>query len=130
MADAYGNVMTGPGGITQKAEVKPVEILYSTHRLLQKGGTLASGNGVIAGGTAMGRIAASGKYAPYADGNTDGTQTCVGFLRQTVDTTGGDKQGNLVFGGVLKNDALTGVDAAAITDLNARVDADRNIFTF
>lgn len=130
MADAYGNVMTGPSGITTQAEVKPVEILYSTHRLVQKGGTFAADNGVIVGGTAVGLITASGKYAPYDGAAADGTETCRGFLRQSVDTDGRDMQGNIVFGGVLKNDALTGVDAAAITDLNARVDDTRNIFSF
>lgn len=134
MADAYGNVIKAPSGITQKAEVKPVEILFSTHGLVQKGATLEPGNGLIEGGTLLGVVTASGRYAPYASGALDGTQTPVGFLRQSVET-GADAgaevvQGNIVLRGNLKNDALTGVDAGAITALNARVDADRNLFAF
>jgi len=134
MADQYGDVVKAPSGITQKAEVLPVEILFSTEGLLKKGGTLAPGNGVLTGGTLMGVITASGLYAPYASGNLDGTETPVGFLYQSVDT-GADAnaevhQGNIILRGNLKNDALTGVDAGAITALNARVDTARNLFAF
>lgn len=132
MADAYGNVMTGPSGITQVAEVKPVEILFSTTRLIQKGVTMEPNRGVVVGGTVLARLTASGRYVPYAPGAaTDGSATAVGVLRQSVDTDGAlPKQGNIVLGGVLKADALIGLDAGAVTALNGRTDTARNMFTF
>lgn len=37
-------------------------------------------NGVIPSGIALGKITASGLYAPYRDANVDGTQVCTGLL--------------------------------------------------
>ena len=49
-----------------------------------------------------------------------------GVLRRGVDTgsdtAGKVYQGNIVISGILKNALLVGMDAAAIADLNARVD--------
>lgn len=37
-------------------------------------------NGFILNGIVLGKITATGKYAPYLAGNSDGTQTAVGIL--------------------------------------------------
>jgi hypothetical protein len=95
------------------------------------GGTIVAGAGDLASGTVMGRITASGKYTAYADGAGDGSQEAVAILRSHVDASGSvDKIGELVFAGVLKNDQLVGLDAAAIADLGGRQDTVRNEFTF
>lgn len=90
----------------------------------------ASVAGVVASGTVMGRITADGKYAPYNNANMDGTEVAVGVLRSMVDATSEDRPGELVLSGVLKDDQLTGLDAAAITDLGGRQDTVRNVFQF
>lgn len=45
--------------------------------------------GIIPSGVVLGKITATGRYAPYIDGNSDGTQTAVGHLLTTVDLTNG-----------------------------------------
>jgi hypothetical protein len=45
--------------------------------------------GVVPSGVVLGKITASGLYAPYASGNVDGSQTPLGHLMVTVDFTGG-----------------------------------------
>lgn len=122
----------GLPSLTEEAVQTDKEIFagYSPPPRLE-GVTLAAGNGVLASGTVLGRITASEKYAPYNDLNADGTETAVCILRAMVDTTGADdKSGEGVFSGVLKNDQLVGLDAAAIADLGGRQDTVRNIFQF
>lgn len=131
--DEHGNVLVTPG-FEQRDEKKPEEILASYARFTQKGVTLLGGQGILPAGTALGRITASKKYALYDNGNDDGTEDCAGFLRQQTDTgteaAPKDVLGNIVISGVLKNSKLSGEDANAITDLNARVDTARDWFIF
>lgn len=50
-------------------------------------------------GTVLGKITASGKYAPYDDGNTDGSEVAAGVLYGEVVNSGGsaaDKTGVIV----------------------------------
>lgn len=49
--------------------------------------TIASGAGVLAPGTVLGRITASGKFAAHAPGAADGTQTAAALLWGAVDAT-------------------------------------------
>jgi hypothetical protein len=79
----------------------------------------------------MGKETATKKYHAYNDGNSPaGIGVARGVLRQAVDTTDGERQGNLVVSGILKNDQIVGEDANAIADLNARVDSENNLFIF
>jgi len=129
MADAIGNVVKVPG-TSGASEVKPAEILYSYAKFTQKGVTLASGQGLLAGGTLLGRVTATKKYVAYADGASDGSEVCKGVLRQPVDTSNGDAAGNIVISGILRRSKLVGLNAAAVADLNGREDADNDIFSF
>lgn len=89
----------------------------------------------IARGTILGQVAASGKFAPYASGNSDGTQTprAIAMYDMVVDANGkiafgtgtlpiGD-QGQLYanapvyYKGVFNVSDLNGLDAAAVTAL-------------
>lgn len=52
--------------------------------------TIASGNGKLFAGTVLGKITASGKYKPYDNDATDGTQTAAAILVYDVDATSAD----------------------------------------
>jgi hypothetical protein len=129
MADAFGNVVKVPG-TGGASEVKPAEILYSYAKFTQKGVTLAGGQGLLAGGTLLGRATATKKYKAYSNAASDGTEVCRGVLRQPVDTSKGDAVGNIVVSGILKRSKLVGLDANAVTDLDAREDTVNDIFSF
>lgn len=90
----------------------------------------ASGTVVYQRGTVMGEVTASpGQYAPYASGNSDGSQNPAGLLAYTctVDASGnisglGEfyqtlKNTPLFMGGIFRTQDLTGLDANAVTKL-------------
>jgi hypothetical protein len=134
MADAYGNPLDPPG-TSQVAEVKPGDILASYARFTQKGVTLKGGQGVLAAGTVLGRETATKKYLAYDDANSPaGIGVAKGVLRENVDTgpSGApkDKLGNIIMSGIVKYSKLVGYDANAGTDLNGRVDTDRDWLIF
>jgi hypothetical protein len=132
---AEGNVLRPPG-YSQYDLFRPREIMASTARFTQKGVTIGAGQGVIYAGHCMGRRTANKKYYKYNNNNADGTDTAKGILRESADTgtaaagNSRDLLGNIVMSGILKNSMLSGVDSNAITDLNARVDSDRDWFIF
>lgn len=76
----------------------------------------------------------SGKYKPYNDSNTDGSQTCVGFLEQTtqVDDAGNGSEIVIMRGGLLLEAMLIGLDANGKADLGAKsfVEHGVNILSF
>ena len=88
-------------------------------------------NGYLLSGIVLGRITATGLYAPYVDANSDGTQTAVGILFSSVkvpnlsDLTKDVGAAMLVHGFVAQSklpiaNAATGggyIDAAGIVDL-------------
>lgn len=51
---------------------------------------IASGSGVVLAGTVLGKVTASGKYKPYDDDASDGTQTATAILAYDVDATSAD----------------------------------------
>jgi hypothetical protein len=86
--------------------------------------TVKSGSSVLVGGTVMGKFSGGGsahlKYGPYANGNSDGTETAVGILYYRVDPTSGDVLGSLMVRGDVRSGSLVGFDANAATDLAGR----------
>jgi len=112
------------------------ELLYSTARFTQKGVTLASGQGILLLGTVLGRVTETKKWKVYDNTADDGTEVARGILRQTVDTSttdavaAGGIQANIVISGIVKNSLVSGADADAVTDLNARQDTVLDTFTF
>lgn len=136
-----GNVNPAPAGSFVSAIgsyaanfTTDVEIMYSMQGYTQKGCTLKAGQGVLPAGTILGRITASKLWVLYSNAASDGSEVARGFLRTQVDTgtdvNGNRYLGNVVILGILKNSALSGVDSAAIADLNARVDTVMDTFTF
>lgn len=89
---------------------------------------VASGAGVLAAGTILAKVTASGKYVPAAATGSDGTQTAVAVLLRGVDATSADvpvaaitrdaevKGPVLVYGTTLNDDTKKG---AARTQLAA-----------
>lgn len=121
-----------PGFVSPTGTYTDPEILYSTVGFTQKGVTVAGGQGVLAAGTVIGMKTADKKYYAYNNGNGDGTEVARGVLRRPVDTgaAGDDQVSNIVIAGILKYDQLTGLDAAALTDLGMVVDMARNTAKF
>ncbi len=52
--------------------------------------TVATGQGVLARGTVLGKITTGGKYAKSASGSSDGSQTPDCILTEDVDATSAD----------------------------------------
>ncbi|WAH35041.1 head decoration protein [Alicyclobacillus dauci] len=107
-----------PGYGTQYTQQFP-EVLASTalQAKMPGGVLLASGNGVLAKGTVLGKVTATGKYVPYKSTNTDGSQTAVCILDNDQDTTNGDVGASAWIAGIFTSSALTGYDANAGTQL-------------
>jgi len=111
------NGTPGPGATTTQSFL---EVLASTdlQAKLPGGVLLASGHGVVAKGTVLGKVTATGKFIPYLSTNTDGSQTAVCILDNDTDTTNSDAGASAWFSGVFNSAALTGLDAGAKTSLS------------
>lgn len=94
-------------------------------------------SGSIAQGEVCGIVSATGKIAPYANGNNDGTETArmIAMYDLTADNShvslgtsllSGEQATNAPFyiGGYFNCDELTGLDANAVTDLGRLVEGD------
>jgi len=80
--------------------------------------TVTQAGTALVSGTVMGKVTASGKYKPYNNGASDGTEVAAGVLYTHCAAATGDRKAVLhvrnaeVFGA-----ALTGSDAPGIADL-------------
>lgn len=84
--------------------------------------TIAASSPAMVPGTLVGKITASGKYAPYNNANNDGTETCVGVLYRGVPDSASDQKAVIVTRlAEVQRSELTGWDAAAEVELNARM---------
>lgn len=84
--------------------------------------TTTFADGVVPSGVVLGRITASGLFAPYAPAATDGTETAVGHLLNTLTgvEAGTRTSTGVYYVGRVYRDLLpasSGIDAAAETDL-------------
>ena len=77
---------------------------------------IAAGSGVIVKHTVLGKISASGKYAPYDNGASDGTETARVILGHDVDATTEDIKSWAWRTGQFNQAALVGLDDAAKED--------------
>ncbi|HEV7293091.1 MAG TPA: head decoration protein [Devosia sp.] len=57
---------------------------------------IASGIGVVQSGTVVGKITASGKYAPVTAAATDGSEDAAGVVLFGVDATSADKSAVII----------------------------------
>ena len=83
---------------------------------------IATGAGVVVRGTVLGLITASGKYAPVDSSKSDGSQSPVAVLSETVDATSADAVSAGYFTGEFNSRALVfgGTDTAATHTAAAR----------
>jgi hypothetical protein len=120
-------------GFTKGNDATDPELMYSMQGYTQKGVTIAAGQGILPIGTVLGRKTSDKKYYVYNNGAATGVEVARGVLRKAVDTGvagSGDQLANIVIRGILKNELVSGADAAALVDLNARVDTVIGTFTF
>ena len=82
--------------------------------------TVAVTGTAIASGTVMGKVTATGKYKPYNNGASDGTEVAAGILYQAIPAQNGDVKA-VIFNVdcVVNRKELTGLDAAGEADLKA-----------
>ena len=82
--------------------------------------TFAQTGAEVLSGTVVGKVTASGKLKAYANANSDGTETAVGILMETLPAATGDVSVTIIELDAEVFDAmLTGIDAAGRTDLLA-----------
>jgi len=116
---------------TYAEPARPFEFLLSEApgTLSRETVTVVSGSGAISPGHVLGKVTASGKYAPYDDDNANGTEAAIALALEAVDATSGDvacavitrlaevKSSKLVWAAT--NDA--GDKTAGLADLAARL---------
>lgn len=81
--------------------------------------TVASGAGLLAAGTVLGRITASGKHVMSASASSDGSQTPNAVLAHAVDATAADAEAIVYLTGEFNAGQLTlgtGHTAASVRD--------------
>jgi hypothetical protein len=82
--------------------------------------TVTTSTTTMLSGTVMGKITASGKYIPYDNGASDGSQAAAGILLNELEGVSGDVAATIVVRDAEVLDAkLTGIDSAGRTDLAA-----------
>lgn len=82
--------------------------------------TIAAAAGALAAGTVLGKITASGKYAAYNNGASDGTQVAAGVLYAAAPDLATDQKAvAIVRMAEVLGAELTGNDAAGTADLAA-----------
>lgn len=82
--------------------------------IVSQSGTVASGNDVERL-TVLGRITASGFFAPYDPAATDGTEVALRIAAEAINASAADVEGPMYTGGVFNIDEL--VWPAGATDL-------------
>lgn len=78
-------------GFNSEGSLSP-DKLYDDFSVRRKG-TILSGEGVLARGTALGRVTASGKWVKSLAASGDGSQVIRGVLLHEVDATAADAEG-------------------------------------
>lgn len=89
--------------------------------------TIATAAGALKAGTVLGKITSGGKYVPYDNDATDGSQTAFAILFADCDASGGDKKATVVarYAEVIADrlvwasSVLTGEKAPALVELAA-----------
>lgn len=101
-------------GVTEQT-FSPDNLYAGEFPRVMEGVTVVSGEGVLARGTVLGKITASGKFGAYDSEASNGLENPVAILAVGVDATDGDVQASVYLSGEFRAGALTGY-AAAIKD--------------
>lgn len=110
-----------PSILDTKQHVKSFVLSEAPNQRSRTNGVVAQTGTAIASGTVMGIVTASGKYVPYSNAASDGSQTAVGILYNFLPAKTGDS--NAVIFDMdceVNRFELTGVDAPAEVELLAR----------
>lgn len=67
-------------------------------QLYRRAGVILSGSGVVTTGTVLGKITASGKYAPLNPGASDGSQVAAAIVLNRADATSADAETAILVG--------------------------------
>lgn len=67
-------------------------------QLFRRAGVVKAGAGVVGTGLVLGRITASGKYAPLAPAAADGTEVAAAIVIDLVDATAADAETSVLVG--------------------------------
>lgn len=82
--------------------------------------TIAAAAGAMVPGTVVGKITASGKYAEYNNGHSDGTEVAAGIVYASVADSAADQKAVIIARSAEVNkNLLTGIDTAGVADLLA-----------
>jgi hypothetical protein len=91
--------------VTQEGVYSP-DKLFDRDTITRKG-TISSGAGVLARGTLLGKITATGEYVLSLAAAADGSQVPDAVLLETVDATAADVDGAIAVAGKLRDPGLT-----------------------
>lgn len=104
------------------------EILAGDHPKPKKRGiTLKGGQGILLAGTVLAQKSSDKLYYVYNNGGSGGLEVATGVLAYTVDTGASaavNFGANQYKGGCFKTTLLSGMDSAALVDLNGTTAAD------
>jgi hypothetical protein len=82
--------------------------------------TIIANSGALVDGTVLGKITASGKYAPYNNAHSDGTDLAAGILYGNLPASTADQKAvAFVRQCEVMSSALTGLDTPGTADLAA-----------
>lgn len=110
------------GGLNNEGSFTPDELVVSVEQTGKR--TFAAGHGLVARGTVMGKITASGKLIPAVAAANDGSQTPYMVSAEDVDTTA-DADGIVFISATLNQNHLVygaGHTAATVFDPLRAVD--------
>ncbi len=102
---------------TETASYTPENLLAGNFPVEVMPFTVASGAGVIAKHTVLGRVTATGKLKPYDDAATDGSEVAEVILAEDIDATSEDVPVQTYVTGSFNKAALVGIDDVAIIQL-------------
>lgn len=83
-------------------------------------GADVNGDKILAKGTVLSRVDATGRYAPYVNGGAGGRGTPKGFLIEAVNLKAGNAVTGMIISGSVLGVRCSGLDTAAETTLNGQ----------
>ena len=107
--------------LTQVPRVEEFVLSEANGFLSREEVTVTLGSSALKSGTVMSQLTATGKWVPYDDSGTDGTETASGILYTALPAGSGDvKAVMFVRQCEVTRAALTGLNANAVADLAAK----------
>lgn len=101
-------------------KLKPFVVSEASNQRSRDNVTVTVAGADIPSGTVMGKITASGKYVPYSNAASNGSEVAAGILYQHIEAQTGDVKA-VIFNAdcEVNRKELTGLDTAGEADLKA-----------